>query len=1236
MLRRTLSLLAATIPAVALAQVPPEKAVSTLKVAEGLQVELFASEPDVINPTSIDVDHLGRVWVCEAVNYRRINFGRPILRPEGDRIVILEDTKGVGKADKATVFYQGKEIIAPIGICVVPIPSPSTGEGKGGGDGKNTPHPNPPPQGGREPNPPQGGREQKRPSPSTGEGKGGGDRSRACRVFVCQSPDILVFEDLDGDGKADGPPKKFLTGFKGFDHDHGVHGINIGPDGKLYFTVGDQGVDGLQSSDGKGRKWKSNNTDCRAGTVWRCDMDGKNLELIAHNFRNNYECCVNSFGEIWLSDNDDDGNQQTRICYVMPGGDYGYYPRGPGQSHWHEEQPGIVHKVLRTYQGSPTGICFYEGQLLPKIYQGQLLHVDAGPNEFRCFHIKPKGAGYELEKEVLVTSSDSWCRFSDVCVAPDGSVMLADWYDPGVGGHGMGDWTRGRIFRVTPKGHVGYKVPKVDLNSTAGLLAAARSANLATRSLMYSLGPDAIAEKLADSREEIAKDSELSARLILLMARGYQYPLWIEAVSTYRQAADPKLRPMAERLIEEFHWNDHPTNRSLTFTETDVKWLDKYDNHEVMREMLIWMRKIENPGQILPLFYALAKRYDGQDLFYRAALNIACGTNPQRRAKILADFDKHFPELNDKTLDLIWELRPPGAAARLEKHLTDASLKPEQRGRIVDILAGSDDPAAGKALLSLLSTQRKQVDGPAIRDRAWAALRTNLTGKWSALAKSEEFKNLVRQLLASPQAAVGLQLIAASKDTAFLDDVLKVAKDGPKDLRVEAIRTLAKFTDVLDDRPIDTLIAISEPENEFSIECVKALAEQLPTTQVYVHAKDRALKKLQGLAKDTKVSKDLRLAAVTALAGNRHGSFFLLYLKQKNELPEDVSAEAARLLRNCPFEAQRNQAKLLFPPPGKLDLKKLPPISELAKRTGNADKGRQLVAASAKNEAQCLKCHTIRGSGGNVGPDLSMIGKKGSRENILESILLPSKAIADQYIQWQIETKQGQQILGLIIEETPDSILLRDANAKDYRIAKKDIDTRNKSLVSIMPDNIATAFTEEELLDVAEYLLTLKTASLTPETWLIAGPFPGGKNNAGLDREYPPDKMPFDANAKFDTKAGKQGWRTVRRNPDGYLDLAAFHGDAANDSVSFAYREIESPVDQDAEILLGTDDGANLYVNGKQVYSEKVTRAAAPEQARVAVKLKKGANTIILKIANGNNPHGFYFTIVSGEEVKVK
>src|SRR3954452_19855990 len=224
--RRSLPCLALLLLAVpASAQVPPDKAEATFNVVDGLEFKLWASEPLFVNPTCMDIDHKGRVWVCESVNYRNKLHHRPKLnRPEGDRIVILEDTKGTGKADRAITFYQAPDFIAPLGIAVAKDPA--------------------------------------------GPGY---------KVFVCHSPDILVFEDRGGDGKADGPPKKLLTGFGGYDHDHGVHGILIGPDMKLYFSVGDTGVKNLRSSDGKGRKWKSNKSDCRAGTIWRCDLDGKKL-----------------------------------------------------------------------------------------------------------------------------------------------------------------------------------------------------------------------------------------------------------------------------------------------------------------------------------------------------------------------------------------------------------------------------------------------------------------------------------------------------------------------------------------------------------------------------------------------------------------------------------------------------------------------------------------------------------------------------------------------------------------------------------------------------------------------------------------------------------------------------------------------------------------------------------------------------------------------------------------------
>ena len=100
-------------------QQPAGQSVKQLRAAPGLDVTLWAAEPSLANPTNIAIDERGRVWVLEAVNYRRLLRGQPDVRPEGDRIVILEDTNRDGTADKRTVFDQSPEIRAPLGIAVL-------------------------------------------------------------------------------------------------------------------------------------------------------------------------------------------------------------------------------------------------------------------------------------------------------------------------------------------------------------------------------------------------------------------------------------------------------------------------------------------------------------------------------------------------------------------------------------------------------------------------------------------------------------------------------------------------------------------------------------------------------------------------------------------------------------------------------------------------------------------------------------------------------------------------------------------------------------------------------------------------------------------------------------------------------------------------------------------------------------------------------------------------------------
>jgi putative membrane-bound dehydrogenase-like protein len=393
--------------------VAPEQGPASLAVPEGLEATLFAAEPLLTGPADIDVDARGRVWVVDVLNYR----SRTRARAEGDMILVLEDVDGDGRAEKRTVFHQGHDLDGAMGICVL------------------------------------------------GEGPGR-------RVIVSCAPEVFVLHDDDGDLVADRREPLFTNSGKP-QHDHSLHAFVVGPDGRWYFNVGNTGGtlhdrDGKPVTDRFGIPVTDKGRPYRQGMVFRCRPDGSDFEVLAHNFRNPYEVAVDSFGGLWQSDNDDDGNRSTRLAFVMEHGNFGYVDERTGAGwqvprtnleadvparHWHQNDPGVVPNLAFTGAGAPTGVCVYEGTLLPERFHGAMLACDAGPNLVRACRAIPQGAGYRSELEALVDGkADGWFRPSDVCVAPDGSLLVADWYDPIVGGHGSGDAERGRVYRVAPRG----------------------------------------------------------------------------------------------------------------------------------------------------------------------------------------------------------------------------------------------------------------------------------------------------------------------------------------------------------------------------------------------------------------------------------------------------------------------------------------------------------------------------------------------------------------------------------------------------------------------------------------------------------------------------------------------------------------------------------------------------------------------------------------------------------------
>lgn len=1202
----------------AIAQLLPEKALSSFTVAPGLKLELFASEPLFSNPTCIDVDERGRVWVCESVNYRTTLHKKPLNRPEGDRIVILHDTDGDGKADKATTFYQAPGFLAPLGIAVS--------------------------------------------KDAVGPGY---------KVYVCHSPHIYVFEDKNGDGKADGPPKILLTGFGGIDHDHGVHGIHFGPDGKLYFSVGDQGVRNLKDKNGK--VWNTNQIDCKAGTIWRCNTDGSQLELLAHNFRNQYEPAVNSFGTMFVSDNDDDGSMQTRICHVMYGGDYGYWPRNRGDHHWHEDQPGVVHKTLRTGFGSPTGLCWYEGKLLQpafsrllapsltkgrlggveaaaggastpqnlpqpllgkegsQTYEGYLLHTDAGPREVRLFGVRPKGAGYELDRVNLVTSTDNWFRPSDVCVAPDGSVFIADWYDPGVGGHGMGDTTRGRIYRLTIKDLPRYDVAGPLLQSAKDRIDCMRSSNLTQRQLgfesLQSL-PRAEVESIVQNAVTQSDDPELAARA--LWCKVLQEPLTLEGLAFL--CSDNTWLQSTKRLAFEAQTVRLLTSSGVTLDKLPGKvrahfplWPELGTVGPAAREFLIALR-LTDPAYARDFIMNMAEHNQtadekpflgNNDRTFLSALNIAVGTDPARCQAILADFEKHFATWNDKTAWLVWELRPPTVIAKLGRRLSSEVMTPLQTELTLGALAASTGVDGGESLLKLLDDTKvsRQVRAAAIK-----TLLQHLPGKWSSLKGSLLVQKAIEAQMTDGvllPAVVELVAVCERKDfEGFLERLAYNTEGFSNQVRYAAIAALGKLkTKESAAALVKLLIQPQEPTTRKEI--ITALGK--------MGTKD-ALVPLQTYFLDNKLDAEPRRMALEGLTSSRAGTSWLLEMQSKKELPEAMLAEAGRLLRSSPYQDLRNKALIAFPITKKMDVAKLPSPSVLARKAGNAEHGKQLVLTN--KDLGCIKCHGFQGIGGHIGPDLSMIGIKGSKENLFESILAPDKAIADQFVQYVVETKNGVVLTGLIVEENSDYNVLRDANGKDTKLALREIESRTKSAKSIMPDNLVSFLTEDELVDVVAYLTTLKSPALSIVRWQVIGPFPSDSSDSGLKKQFGPE-MGY---APLGVYAGKKGpvkWSTVNTNAAGYLDLAELYGDDGVNSVTYVYAEIDAPQEGWGDIKLGTDDGVNVLFNGKLVYQHRRHEAAQPGKDTIAVEFQKGKNTLLLQVSNGNNPHGVYCTVLT-------
>jgi putative heme-binding domain-containing protein len=218
----------------------------------------------------------------------------------------------------------------------------------------------------------------------------------------------------------------------------------------------------------------------------------------------------------------------------------------------------------------------------------------------------------------------------------------------------------------------------------------------------------------------------------------------------------------------------------------------------------------------------------------------------------------------------------------------------------------------------------------------------------------------------------------------------------------------------------------------------------------------------------------LRKQAVRSLAHTVDGATALLDIARSAKLTDDLTFTAGHELSRVPWPEVKTEAAHLFPPLQGQNSEPLPPIAELAKMKGNAEAGRRVFSSAT---VACINCHRVRGEGIEVGPDLSEIGTKLGKDAILESILDPNAGISFGYEAWQVNLKSGDEAYGLIASETADEVALKGAGGVVTRYSKAEITKREQMKLSMMPSGLQQAMTAQELVDLVEYLSSLRKAA---------------------------------------------------------------------------------------------------------------------------------------------------------------
>lgn len=975
-------------PAVAAAQanatVPdpdPELERKTFIVAPGFEVNLFAADPLLAKPIQMNFDPQGRLWVASSEIYPQIKPGEKA----NDKIIILEDTKGVGKADKTTVFADG--LLIPTGI---------------------------------EP------------------GDGG--------AYVANSTELVHLSASQPGGKAD-RTKVLLSGFGTEDTHHIIHTFRWGPDCRLYFTQSIYIHSHIETPWGVKR--------LNAGGIWRFNPDRTDLEVFARGWVNSWGHAFDKFGQSFVTD----GAGGEGINHAVPGG---YYMESKGP---HEQR-----KLHGLNPGSPKhcGLEVVSGRHFPDDWQGDLITCDFRGHRVCRFKLQDDGSTYaSREMTEVIKSNHPAFRPIDVKMGPDGALYIADWYNPIIQ-HGEVDFrdprrdkTHGRIWRVTAKGRDLVKKPEL-VNATVPQLLDMLKApedwtRLQAKRVLKERGAAKVISELGqwvEALDPAAADYErlvLEARWVsrafgnadkidfetLLKSKSGQVRAAVVRLNTPNQARDE----LKDSVWEKFVTDDNPRVRmeavralgqrkDAKAAELALRALDKPIDR--ILDYSLWLTVRELEPHWMPEFKAGKLTFGGDAKKLAFALNAVGSKDAVGPVVALLDGGK-VPKENARGLWLL--LAQIGGPDEIEKVLVKAMMADtSDADREAMILAIEEavrirkprkpnDGVASVAVIKLLAGNVDQARRAGAR----------LVGHW----KLEQLRRHLNGI--------------ASEDKATVED-RQAAFDGLVLLGGEesiglCLTALEKGSDAVKRQAIAALTGLSMPT------AAGRAADFLTTAK----------------------PADELIELYSAFLSRKGGAAALAKELAGKKLPPDVAKLGVRAIR-ATLAQDAGALNDALTKAGGLGAAKKPPTADEVKAmvadvlaNGDAARGE---AVFRRKDMQCLACHAVGGAGGQVGPDMTSLGASAQVDYLVESLLLPSKAIKEGYHAERVVTVADRVILGVVVRDADGVLVLRNEKDELVTIPRKDIAERAKTR-SLMPDGQTDPLTKQEFADLVRFMSEL-------------------------------------------------------------------------------------------------------------------------------------------------------------------